>query len=191
MAYKPLQKLCMMILCHKKLKYAISEKKVYGILFDGAWLWEEYLATILTKCGFIHPKNKEGKGGIRMFAADKDENEFDKNYRRIYPDFYRTAHSNNPMILDAKYKRLQNGVGRDDLYQIVTYMHTMKIQFGGFIFPSKTEGTLPQKYKLAGYGGEISVIGIPIPQNASSYNDFILSIKNTENDLQKIFSSIK
>ena len=49
--YTFLQRLCLHILCHKKMSYSSSENKVYGILFDGAWLWEEYLATILCEKG--------------------------------------------------------------------------------------------------------------------------------------------
>ncbi len=41
---------------YEKLKYGSGAKQIYGILFDGAWLWEEYLTTILTKCGgLIYP----------------------------------------------------------------------------------------------------------------------------------------
>ena len=88
-AYKPLQKLCLAILRHQKIAYRKNRNQIYGVLFDGAWLWEEYLATILINSGFIHPKNKSGEGGIRMFQNDSAETSFDKNFRRIYPDFYR------------------------------------------------------------------------------------------------------
>lgn len=76
-AYKPLQKLCLAILMHRKIGYGKSDKKIYGILFDGAWLWEEYLATILTKCGFRHPRNKVKTGGISVYSGNL-----------CYPDFY-------------------------------------------------------------------------------------------------------
>lgn len=167
-AYKPLQKLCLAILRYQKLKYKNDSKQVYGILFDGAWLWEEYLWTLLEKKGFKHPRNKENAGGIRMFEKDVDENSFDKNHRRIYPDFYKPE----TCILDAKYKRLNNGVGREDLYQIVTYMHTMKIDKGGFLYPYKQEENPAEQnkdWKLAGYCGTISVIGLPIPQNKDNF----------------------
>ena len=44
--YTPLQKICLQILRHESLKYGHEKDKVYGILFDGAWLWEEYLNKI-------------------------------------------------------------------------------------------------------------------------------------------------
>ncbi len=75
-AYKPLQKLCVAILRHKKIGYELSKNKVYGVLFDGAWLWEEYLWSVLKKSEFNHPKNKtkqtafiftRGMSAIRIF----------------------------------------------------------------------------------------------------------------------------
>ena len=171
-AYNALQKLCLAILIFQKIAYRKDSNKVYGILFDGAWLWEEYLARVLKKEGFRHPRNKDGAGGIRMFQNDS---------RRIYPDFYRPNEAaKGGFILDAKYKRLQNGIGREDLYQVVTYMHTMKIDSGGFLYPingaendavayaDENSGAdiLSQHYRLSesGYGGEICVLGIRIPK---------------------------
>ena len=75
--YTFLQRLCLHILRHKKMSYSSSENKVYGILFDGAWLWEEYLATILCKKGFTHAVKGEGNG----FQLYKGGNQ-------RFPDFY-------------------------------------------------------------------------------------------------------
>ncbi|MDD6487678.1 MAG: hypothetical protein PUF61_12115 [Spirochaetales bacterium] len=182
-AYKPLQNLCLSILRHKKIGFGNAKNKVYGILFDGAWLWEEYLATVLVPVGFKHPRNKESRGGLRMFLNDIDENNFDKNYRRIYPDFYKSGEC----ILDAKYKRLHNSVGREDLYQIVTYMHTMKIDNGGFLYPKEVDlatdsvNLFDSKYKLAGYGGTVATYGVPIPveNDYKAFTNFMKSIEKS------------
>ena len=220
--YKPLQKLCVMILNHSKMQYSQSNSPVYGILFDGAWLWEEYLATILcdpklAEKQFLHPTNKDRKGGIRLFDNSKNddaENTFSKCYRRIYPDFYRENTKpenddflkNDGVILDAKYKQLEKGLVRDDLYQIISYMHTMKIPTGGFIYPDSsavltdrssitltdrsTEDEVRllsdvevKKYHLAGLGGTVSAIGFPILQNAENYSDFSEMMKKSESNL--------
>ena len=116
--YTSLQRLCLQILRHEELKYGNEKDEVCGVLIDAAWLWEEYLNTVLSKIGFTHPTNKERKGGIRMFDNPTDEESFNSNGRRIYPDFYREDY-----ILDAKYKHLNKGVGREDLYQVVSYMY--------------------------------------------------------------------
>ena len=179
--WEPLQKICLAILSHKNNSYHQDKSKVYGILFDGAWLWEEYLATILTPLGFSHPRNKEGVGGIRMFENENDELEIDKNFRRIYPDFYKKGE----MILDAKYKKLHNGVCREDLYQVVSYMHTTKTLKGGFIFPVENGTDFnDQNYKLAGYGRTLSVTGMKIPQGKMQIEDFRAQMESEEEKLR-------
>ncbi len=177
-----LQRLCLAILRHRKLSYGESRNQIHGILFDGAWLWEEYLATILKSAGFKHPKNKERSGGLRMFDNTSVEEAFDKKHCRIYPDFYKEGQS----VLDAKYKHLTDRVDREDLYQVVTYMHTMKLQNGGFLYPeTKTEVT-PQKYKLAGYGGCVHVIGVIIPSKADGYETFVKGMRGSEQALEGV-----
>jgi 5-methylcytosine-specific restriction enzyme subunit McrC len=47
--YSALQKICLKILRHEKITFGKEKDKVYGLLFDGAWLWEEYLNTILKR----------------------------------------------------------------------------------------------------------------------------------------------
>ena len=188
-AYKPLQKLCLSILRHKKIGYGNSKNKAYGILFDGAWLWEEYLATILKKQGFEHPKNKTHSGGIQMFKNKNLDEGIDKNFRRIYPDFYKPR----TCILDAKYKQLDSGLIREDLYQVVTYMHTMLINQDGFIFPSKNTDDNDKNgfhYELAGYGGFVHSIKFRIPQIVNSKDDFIKNMQDEEKKLENHILSI-
>ena len=133
--YTPLQRLCMQILRHETIKYGKEKDKVYGILFDGAWLWEEYLATLLAELHFHHPENKLKKGGFPMFNRPEYDEVFSKNSRRLYPDLYHKNNDSIDFILDAKYKHLNNGVGREDLYQVVSYMYCSKAPFGGYLYP--------------------------------------------------------
>lgn len=186
--YRDLQQLCVNILRHESLKYGQGEDKVNGVLFDGAWLWEEYLDTVLRQEGFRHPRNKESKGGIRMFAKPDVEDLFDNNSRRMYPDFYRK----DDYILDAKYKHLNGTVGREDLYQVVSYMYCMKAPFGGYVYPAEVENTVA-KYKLAGIGetykdisgGILSVIPFKVPQEAKDWGEFLETIKESEESLRE------
>lgn len=184
--WKPLQKLCLAILKHSKINYHSGEKSVCGLLFDGAWLWEEYLNTILRPLGFEHPENKKHKGGLKMFANDNDELTFDKDFRRIYPDFYKEGE----YILDAKYKSLQNGVGREDLYQVISYMHTMKISCGGFIFPDDGTDFHKKTYCLANDTGTLDIIGMKIPQNAENLQEFCSLMKAEEEKFADLFFNL-
>ncbi|MBR2108073.1 MAG: hypothetical protein IJ937_12500, partial [Treponema sp.] len=97
-------------------------------------------------------------------------------------------------ILDAKYKRLENGLIRDDLYQIISYMHTMKIPTGGFVYPQKENEELaeqkPTKYLLANNTGIIKTFGFVIPKNAREYTSFCNEIQKYELSLLSQFSKI-
>ena len=66
--YVGLQRLCLQILRHEELKYGQDDNQIYGVLFDGAWLWEEYLNTVLQNLEFEHPQNKMGKGRKYLFT---------------------------------------------------------------------------------------------------------------------------
>ena len=59
--YLALQRLCLLILQHQKHQIGAGSKQIYGILFDGAWLWEEYIGSLVDNV-FYHPMNKASKG---------------------------------------------------------------------------------------------------------------------------------
>lgn len=162
--YRVLQQLCLHILHHKGVKYGKSNEKIYGILFDCAWLWEEYLATILPT-GFTHAVRSE-KNGFKFYKNESD------NQR--YPDFYSQERQ---VVLDAKYKHIDKySIQRDDLFQLIAYMHTLPAEYGALIYPLSLEDGKSRIWQapkeLSGRGGYIDTIGIEIPKDAVNYNDF-------------------
>jgi len=206
--YGPLRKLCLAILRHKKISFSQSDKdEVYGILFDGAWLWEEYLDTVLNKCGFAHAKNKTGENGISVYSGNPR-----------YPDFYKGTQCNtkneeqfkwkcnncsNPscsenFVLDAKYKALNNNDGdiikanfsRDDLHQLITYMYILPAKKGALIYPLPLESNdtnikISKKKDLCGYGGQIFTIGVPISK-ADKFPEFCDEMQQMEESLAEL-----
>lgn len=178
--YTHLQRLCLQILRHEAIKFGQEKDKVYGVLFDGAWLWEEYLSTILKPLNFNHPQNKKSEGGLPMFEKPQADDSFsdgeqiDRNSRKLYPDFWKDNY-----IIDAKYKHLNQGVSREDLYQVVTYMYCMKAGNGGYIYPFEQQAP-PLKYRLKGYNGFVSVIPFYVPQNSNNWGDFVGTIRQSE-----------
>ena len=177
-AYTELQKICLQILRHESIKYGQEKDKIYGILFDGAWLWEEYLNTVLKECGFKHPENKKHTGGIRMFENGDDA--IAKNSRRLYPDFWKDNY-----ILDAKYKRLDNGVGREDLYQVVSYMYCTKAKNGGFMYPTDKDTDGENKpYILAGHGGSMRIYGVKVQHNGD-FKGYVEAMRNEEGRIKE------
>ena len=169
--YRPLQTLCLQILRMEEVKYGESDDEICGILFDGAWLWEEYVNTILNHHGFKHPENKLHKGGIYLF---------DDHSGIRYPDFYK-----DDMVLDAKYKRLGSydkvsKVDSDDIHQVMAYMTTLKVDRGGFVAPLEQKlGKVPTSH-LKGSSATLSIFGIEISKTASSYADFCKKMKDME-----------
>lgn len=55
--YLALQRLCLLILQHRKHQIGTGSRQINGILFDGAWLWEEYVSSLIGDA-FYHPMNK-------------------------------------------------------------------------------------------------------------------------------------
>ena len=169
--YRPLQTLCLQILRMEEVKYGESDDEICGILFDGAWLWEEYVNTILSDLGFTHPQNKLGKGRIYIF---------DDHSGVRYPDFY-----NDIMVLDAKYKRLGGyekvaQVASADINQVVTYMTTLHLNKGGFIAPLEQPQVKVPTSGLKNKLGTLSIFGIEISKTATSYADFCDQMKAME-----------
>ncbi len=169
--YRPLQTLCMQILRMEEVKYGESDDEICGILFDGAWLWEEYVNTILSDIGFIHPENKLHKGGIYLF---------DDHSGVRYPDFYK-----DNFVLDAKYKRLGSydkvsKVDRDDVHQVIAYINALHATRGGFVAPLEKKQAKVPTSRLKDSTSTLSIFGIEISKTASSYADFCEKMKGME-----------
>ena len=170
--YAVLQQLCIKILRHEEIKFGNDKDEVYGILFDGAWLWEEYLNTILQKDKFIHPRNKakikEARNPIYLF----EDNFYDR-----YPDFYKEGE----MIIDAKYKHLGGKIERNDLHQIISYLHVKNVPITALAYPTNNGiSEYTQVGKLNGLGGYVGLLSLQIPTGYNSFNDFVLDIKKQE-----------
>ena len=176
--YRKLQELCLMILSREKHGLGPQAQKVHGILFDVAWLWEEYVYSLLPK-GFIHPRNKDKTNGISVFSVGK---------RKVYPDFYDRERNT---VLDAKYKKLEfteRGINREDLFQLISYSYILKSEKAGLIFPSMEQSVNSEIGKLAGYGAQLKKWSIQIPQNVSSYSAFCKMMENSEENFKAIIN---
>lgn len=196
--YRPLQRLCLQILRNERLSYGSESEKIHGILFDGAWLWEEYLDLTFAKAGYQHPENRTGKGKLLVFKNRK-------KYPR-YPDFIK-----NDTIADAKYKVLlkhsndliYDDLSRDDLNQMITYLHITSSNNGIFVNPINFRVTNPENGEffpetafcarvgeLYGDSGIIYIIGMNIPQECKTYKEFVEHMTNNERVLQMKLTEI-
>lgn len=178
--YRILQQLSILILRNEQQQYGNGARKVYGILFDGAWLWEEYVNTLIGK-KFYHPNNKTGDGAQRLFSG---------NYGLVYPDFI-GKDENVRIIADAKYKPLDN-IGNKDYHQILAYMFRFDAKKGYFLYPAVDEkpdlqfrlnqGTTYEKNIVPRENILVIKHGLKIPEDAKDYADFIAKMRVSEQE---------
>lgn len=186
--YRALQQLCILILQHQKHQIGTGSRQVYGILFDGAWLWEEYISTIIGDF-FYHPMNKAGSGAQRLFAG---------NIGLIYPDFI-SKNRENRVIADAKYKPIDN-IGNRDYLQLLAYMFRFDAKSGFYFYPEAVGGTNLRLKMNRGstYEGDVSprndvtVIkhGLKIPNHTPDYQCFVQEMQAAEQEFKKAMESL-
>ena len=189
--YEPLRKICVQILRHEELKYGREENKIYGILFDGSYLWEEYIYTILKNLDFLHPRNKEETDGIDLL---------NKKWT-VYPDFYNNS---KKIVLDTKYKKLNyksdKNIDNDDEYksadkhQIISYVYTLGAKIGGFVYPLENKEFGCNAEEIGSVNNNINHIAsiykyafFIANKNFENIKKFADEIKNSEEEFKKYF----
>ena len=197
--YAPLQKICLNILNHEKLTFGEEKDKIHGLLFDGAWLWEEYLNTFL-KEDFEHPENLTNIGRKNLFYIKNNDGK--RKYKHhIYPDFI--SKSGSPKLVgDAKYIPLDKhkSYGEDSeraisiYYKTITYMYRFETNRGFLLYPcSKIDSDEPffsEELYIDGNAENriLEKIGLHIPQETESFQEFTMRIGNNEQALKEHLS---
>lgn len=186
--YEPLRQICLQILMEDdELKYGRQENKIYGVLFDAAWLWEEYLNTLVSEIdrSFIHTRNKSKENRIYML---------ENNGWEAYPDYYSSALD---IVMDAKYKHANgiNQIDSKDKMQIISYMHILGLKKGVFLYPSENDEE-PKYRKLHLYHKEntdeyVYQYCFKIPQGEiNDMQDFIDKITVSEKKFIEYWKSV-
>lgn len=181
--YTDLQKICRMILMYDESSFGLDQDEVIsGVLFDGAWLWEEYLNVVLNegRVKITHARNKAGGGCIHPLVGQNN-----KEKGLFYPDFY---NENPGFVMDAKYKRLENKTPQaDDLQQVIAYMHVLSANSGVYLYPSQNSQEPKDRLlgTLKGLGGNLYVFGFKIPTEKGSLDAFKQEISLQEADFVK------
>lgn len=196
--YEPLRKICIQILRHEKLKYGRDDNTVYGLLFDGAWLFEEYLNTVLKQINFKHSENKTGKDPFHLLINDN------RGRWKIYPDFHKLSDDNkNNIVFDAKYKSLdkkinedKDYINREDRLQIVSYAYTLNAKKAGFIYPVEIDNYEEKSYignlNNKNIDCKIHKYGFKIPsENFNNIKDFIKTMESLEKEFIETIESLE
>lgn len=190
--YRALQRLCILILQNEKTQVGLGARKIYGILFDGAWLWEEYINTLVNNT-FYHPMNKGGKGNQWLFTVDGSKNGV------VYPDFIAKSPVNR-IIADAKYKTVDN-IGNKDYLQVLAYMFRFDSKKAYYFYPEINEVEDKVFWLNSGSSYEKNVKarediclikhGLHIPVNTKSYHEFVAAINRSEYEFKAVFSEVE
>lgn len=185
--YLALQRLCLLILRHQKHQIGFGSRQIYGILFDGAWLWEEYISSLIEDY-FYHPMNKSGKGAQRLFSG---------NVGLIYPDFI-SRDNEKRVIADAKYKPIDN-IGNRDYLQVLAYMFRFDAKAGFYLYPEADGADDMQLWMNRGSTFEENVSprddisitkhGLKIPMDAACYDDFAEKMTMFELEFRQAFAA--
>ena len=183
--YTPLQRLCLQILRHEELKYGQKKNEIYGVLIDAAWLWEEYLATILE--GKYNHYMQDTCKKFKLFKADK-EKAYD--HQRIIPDYLSL---DMKIVADAKYIPLNRIKGfKEDseraiaiFYKTITYMYRFCSKQAYLLYPHPDEEVSPIKKEIISAiegenGGTITKLGLRIPSACKNFTEFTTLIKEYE-----------
>ena len=180
--YLPLQRLCLQILRHDELKYGKDDNQIYGILFDGSWLWEEYLATLLEPLEFKHPHNKTDKAGKYVFSNPLKV--------KSQPDFF----IDRKVVLDAKYKRhksLFEAEQREDRFQLLAYMHIFETDCSGLIVPVDKDEIRNDKAEINGRGGMMHLFGLKVSHEENSFQAYVDAMSREETELIQTICAIE
>ena len=177
--YEPLRKLCLQILRHEHLKYGQKKDEIYGVLFDGAWLWEEYLGIVL-KESFNHYYKGKGK---RWKLFDTGQ--------QIIPDYLSKDFS---VVADAKYilldkqKSYKNEESATAIYyKTITYMYRWNAKIGLLLHPvSDSDSVKISRHQIIDTEGCVIKVGFPIPKHATTFGEFSETMRIKEVEYKRL-----
>lgn len=182
--YSSLQKICLKILKHEGLKYDNDrDNQVYGILFDGAWLWEKYIAEVLQN-DFEHYTSENSSFQLLECRG--------KRKQKIIPDY---ISKDKRIVADAKYIPLNknSSYGGDRAtaiyYKTIMYMMRFSSKHGILFYPSKDTAE-PKKYKIIDTDNYLTEFPFMIPmERTNTYNEYCDQMLKEEKCFKALISN--
>ena len=178
--YTALQKLCLAILKGEKMSYGDGKEKLNGFIIDVAWLWEEYVAKILSTSNLNH--YTRSNSSFHLLSNNG------ATFQKIIPDYY---DEEKRIVADAKYTDLSE---IDNLsaeraaaiyYKTIMYMYRFNSKIGLLIHPKSetNEGIDITKYEIIDTDGNLCKVGIKIPSQCEKFSDFSQKMKEIESNV--------
>lgn len=212
-AYKELQDICLRILRQERLGYGDSKDSISGVLFDGAWLWEEYIAKITTRY-FKHYTNSHKE--FFLFREKREDGGYSKPFQWIIPDYLGLDESGNRIVADAKYiplsdvKELSAERAEGVYYKTVMYMYRFNAKIAFLFYPYSDKDRYNENNNEADFNEDseekilvndfmidereddchLYKIGLKIPSSCNGYPDFVQKMKIIESQFESKIKSI-
>jgi 5-methylcytosine-specific restriction endonuclease McrBC regulatory subunit McrC len=188
--YQPLQRLCMAILERRKFSYGQGKHKMYGLLFDGAWLWEEYLAVVMAD--FFTHYGGDKKEKLYLLERETKEGEWEP-FQEIIPDY---LSRDKKVVADAKYiplnesDKLNYNRTMGVYYKTIMYMHRFNSRHGLLLYPFSKEyenailvkdypGVTVNRLPIIDTQSELIKVGLKISP-ATNFKDFCEEMRRNE-----------
>ena len=199
--YKALQRISLAILRNERISHGEQSDKVHGMLIDVAWLWEEYLACVLSEnTGFTHHTSDNA---FHLFEKGGE------TFQKVIPDY---LDAENKLVADAKYiplhrfDRLDADRAAAVYYKTIMYMYRFNATKGFLFHPcnnadieyiKKQQAGSPSRlshlnideentqifadYKIIDTAGCLHELGMIIP-DADDYGEFCENMKKVEHN---------
>ena len=180
--YTALQKLCLAILKGEKMSYGDDNKhKLNGFIIDVAWLWEEYVAKILSTTNLNH--YTRSNSSFHLLSNNG------ATFQKIIPDYY---DEEKRIVADAKYTDLSK---MDNLsaeraaaiyYKTIMYMYRFNSKIGLLIHPiitNEDKSVEATKYEIISTDGNLCKVGIKIPSQCKDFSNFSQKMKEIESNV--------
>lgn len=186
--YTDVAKISKKIITRQMAFFGTEESDLSAFLFDISMLFEHFIRKILIHKGYrLNTKNKSELSVPNGISGNK-----------ILPDIIVYNDDGSCDIFDVKYKHFsfQQGVLREDIFQINTYvgqvMNQTAVRRCGFIYPLRASrvqqvySLQPATFMIAGNSVSFEILFFIVPDDKET--DYSLEFKNSINDFLHQFS---
>lgn len=198
--YQPLQRLCIAILERRKFSYGQGKHKMYGLLFDGAWLWEEYLAKVMGDL-FMHYELNKGEE-LYLLQRKTKEGQME-SFQKIIPDY---LSRDKKVVADAKYiplnesDKFEGNRTTEVYYKTIMYIHRFNSRRGLLLYPFSKEyenailvkdnpGVTVNRLSIIETESQLIKVGLKISE-ATDFKTFCQEMKEHEMGFLKMLSEV-
>lgn len=180
--YAALQQLCLRILRHEKISYGQANDQIHGLLIDAAWLWEEYIARILSEHTTFRHYTRSNSFHLLQKANGQA-------FQSVIPDYMDDSDKEHVWVADAKYIPLHQHDHLDAdraaavYYKTIMYMYRFNSNKGFLFHPIPQEEMCDDSdYTIIDTAGQLLEVGLTIPSDEVDYPCFSDRMKEQEQE---------